>query len=395
MKDRVRTLILHANGFRWHHILNDTVSLGMMGLKNGFPLPRSLQRFDLLQRTIPQRDRYAALSYVNDWIEAFRRSSQLDVEICNINNLVDYRRSRRTIREYPLVIVLHSALGDSTAVLGKTASWFHNRRGKLVVFVGNEYDLIPSKLRFIRESGADIVCSQLHPKGARWLYEGSGADRVLCLPHALNKERYRTSGPPGERATDIGFAGSLYPHFIGDEERTALIRCFQSRGPALGLNCDIRLGNLSQDRWALFLNSCNAVIGAEAGTYYLERNGETLSTVKRYLRSHPRVSFSEVYDRFFADLPKSDLGKAVSSRHFEPMGTRTCQILLEGEYNGILRSGEHYIEVKKDLSNLTEAIAAFRDRSYRSAMIERSFEYAMGSHTYDHRVRTLLAELGS
>ncbi|WP_163278787.1 hypothetical protein, partial [Enterobacter hormaechei] len=57
-----------------------------------------------------------------------------------------------------------------------------NRRGKLIVFMGNEFNVpwMPFEQRraWLRSVAADIVATQLLKGTADWLYEGSGA-RVL------------------------------------------------------------------------------------------------------------------------------------------------------------------------------------------------------------------------
>ncbi len=83
-------------------------------------------------------------------------------------------------------------------------------------------------------------------------------------------------------------------------------------------------------------------------------------------------------------------GKAISSRHFEPMGTKTCQFLLEGDYNGILRPEEHYVAVRRDLSDVDEAARRFRDDGDRQEIADRAYEYALSEHTYAHRVESIL-----
>jgi spore maturation protein CgeB len=122
----------------------------------------------------------------------------------------------------------------------------------------------------------------------------------------------------------------------------------------------------------------------------LDRTGQIIEDVKKYVKGHPEVSFEEMYDLFFKNRQNPVSGKAISSRHFEPIGTKTCQILIEGDYNGILKPDEHYISVKKDLSNIGDVIQRFKDDSYRKAMVERTYEYVMDGHTYRHRVNTLL-----
>jgi spore maturation protein CgeB len=86
-------------------------------------------------------------------------------------------------------------------------------------------------------------------------------------------------------------------------------------------------------------------------------------------------------------------GKSISSRHFEAIGTKTCQVLIEGHYNGILKAGEHYIPVRSDLSDIDEAVRALQDQSLCREIADRTYELAMSSHTYDHRVADVLARV--
>ena len=69
---------------------------------------------------------------------------------------------------------------------------------------------------------------------------------------------------------------------------------------------------------------------------------------------------------------------------------KTCQLLLEGNYNGILKADEHYIAIRKDLSNIDKAIARFRDTDHRTRIAERAYDFVMAEHTYRHRVEKLL-----
>jgi len=63
---------------------------------------------------------------------------------------------------------------------------------------------------------------------------------------------------------------------------------------------------------------------------------------------------------------------------------------LEGYYNGILKPNEHYISIKKDLSNICGAIESFKDETFRKKIVENAFQYVMDNHTYRHRVKALM-----
>lgn len=243
---------------------------------------------------------------------------------------------------------------------------------------------------------ADRVCSQLPIAAAKYLYEGIDGSQLISMPHALNPKVY---APPAqeEREIDVGFVGDLYWPFIGDEERTRLLELFRDHGADYGLKCDIRAGSMTRlprDEWAAFLRRCHGIAGAESGTYYLNDHGKLLTRARDYnLKINQKASFQEVFDRFYAGVAPTVSGKAISSRHFEPIGAKSCQIMLEGEYNGILKAGEHYIAIKRDLSNAAEAIREFKDEGRRREIVENAYHYVMAEHTYERRVEQALATL--
>jgi len=383
---RIRTLVLEADGSSRKAIAADTLFRGVLRLDRRV-VPARWRAHPAVRKLLGPR--YDSTGYIADWRDAVLAEPALDVESVNINNLVEYRRARRKIREYPLVIILHSAAGDSMELLRHTADWFTGRRGALAVFIGNEYDLMVEKIGFCRDTSADFICSQLPIASARWLYADATRSRVLAMPHGLNPDVYRPA-PDVARTIDIGFIGDVYGHFIGDIERTNLIRHFQAHGAGLGLRCEIRSGRVPRHRWVEFLQRCRGIIGAESGTYYLDRSGALIPEVLEWCRLHPAASFEEVHARFFAGRAIEHSGKAISSRHFEPIGTKTCQLLLDGDYNGILEADEHYIAIRKDLSNLPEALERFADEGYRAAMAERAYEHVLAGHTYAHRIRAFV-----
>ena len=84
----------------------------------------------------------------------------------------------------------------------------------------------------------------------------------------------------------------------------------------------------------------------------------------------------------------------MSSRHFDAIGTETCQILFPGRYNDLLVADEHYLRLETDFSNIDDVLGRFRDESYRVQMARQTREWALEHHTHRHRVRALLDAVG-
>ena len=152
---KLRTLYLDANGFGGTVVQTDTILRGIFGLESGAKPPNWLARSGHIRNLYAHlRHFYDGLSYVADWREAFCHSPRLDVEVCNINNLVHFANCLLRIRRYDLVVISHAALGDdmrrcSCRIAGRLA----RRRCPMLMFIGNEYDLLDEKIAFIQEVG--------------------------------------------------------------------------------------------------------------------------------------------------------------------------------------------------------------------------------------------------
>jgi hypothetical protein len=205
---------------------------------------------------------------------------------------------------------------------------------------------------------------------------------------------------PG-RPVDIGYRAwsgllSLGRHGV---LRRRLAEAFEPAAAKRGLVTDIsvEMGDVHHgDDWYRFLASCKYVLGAEGGATVLDPKGEFMVRTKRYLDQHPGASFEEVEAACF---PGED-GKlqlfAISPRHLEACATRTCQVLVEGQYSGVLRPGEHYIEVKRDLSNIEEVLDLLQRDDLRERLTENAYRdvVASGRYTYRSLVESVESESG-
>ncbi len=392
MREKIKTLVLHSNGPpKMPVVFCNTLIRGVLNVPETFALPAFLSRGKYLGKLGRAfTEHYARQGYLNDWREELKKSQLLDVVECDISNLIDYHNKRPVIEDVGFIIILHSATGDDMSLLLKTCHWFHKRKCKMAVFLGNEYDLMWEKTTFLYESGAEFACSQLPVDTAEWLYADVPGVKVLPLPHALNPAVY-FPGQQQRRTMDIGFRGARYLLWIGDTKRNDFLDHMIQHGSRYQLSCDIRYGTIARGEWAGFLRTCHGTIGGEAGSCYLDKRGELIETAKRYLKNQPHASLKDLTETIGSrDEVEFISGKAISSRHFEPIGTKTCQLLLEGRYNDLLEPGVHYLSVKPDLSNLPEVIIEFKDEGRRKQIAEQAHEHVMSHHTYRHRVRSLI-----
>ncbi|HEX3861623.1 MAG TPA: glycosyltransferase [Stellaceae bacterium] len=376
-------------------------------------------------------------SYYEDWLDAFEASPHFAVTAFNLFSRDERRTARRAVADAELVIALHACSADTLSFIEPLRGALQARRGRFLMFIGNEYNLpwirLADKRGFLRDVAADWVATQLPLEAGEWLYDDTGAT-VLALPHAANEAVFRRDKPDAARTIDLGGRSFRYPVFLGDDDRNRVYDLFSELGPAAGLNVDIATSSrLARPDWAAFLNECRGTIGTEAGTWYLERDDHTALAIREFLRARsgaPTIradgwlhaatrhlpygvkaglktllartalrheafeanddDFAEVQARFFSgQAPCPAYSKCISSRHFEAAATGTCQILVDGRYNDILQAGEHYVALRPDLGNADAAIEQFRDAAERGRVADAAHALIHDAHTYRHRLDAL------
>ena len=70
--------------------------------------------------------------------------------------------------------------------------------------------------------------------------------------------------------------------------------------------------------------------------------------------------------------------------HLEAVITKTCQVLVEGDYDGILQPNRHYIPLKRDFSNLVEVLDKLRDDELLEEIANQAYEEIYMSKRYSY-----------
>tara|TARA_Y100001934_G_scaffold262361_1_gene336738 strand:+ start:449 stop:1696 length:1248 start_codon:yes stop_codon:yes gene_type:complete len=139
------------------------------------------------------------------------------------------------------------------------------------------------------------------------------------------------------------------------------------------------------DDWLDFLAQCRYTLGIEGGSRILDWDGSILQAVSSYLKDKPDATFEELAASCVPIEREGEINVvAISPRHLEACMTRTGQILVEGEYNGILKPNIHYIPLKSDFSNINEVFERMNDESSRLRMVENAYQDIIKSKKYSY-----------
>lgn len=201
-----------------------------------------------------------------------------------------------------------------------------------------------------------------------------------------------------KRDIDVGYRATKAAEWYGSHGflKTQIGDLFKKEAPKAGFKVDI--SNEEKDRilgdgWYEFLARCKYVIGVEGGSTVLDPKGEIYFKGKAYKEAHPNATFTEVEQNCFPGQDGNLQLIAISPRHIECCALKTCQVLIEGYYNGILEPEKHYIPLKGDFSNLDEVFKKMRDNDLRERIVEQAYKDIVVSnkYTYSNYVKEVLS----
>lgn len=300
----------------------------------------------------------------------------------------------------PDLCILHTTFlcarwGESFETYRRRYSWIAALACPKIALPQDEYDHAAVLEDWLAELGVTTVYSCFGAEQRTILYPRLGERFAFretltgFIDGRAAAEVARRMVPHAARPHDVVYRATNLPYWFGShgQLKHRIAAEVQRAGEGLGLRMDISTrfeDTVFGDRWLDFLMSGRAVIGCESGSSVLDPRGEIQWRIAVLLAEQPDLTFDEV-DAQMPDGWDSYSFFAISPRHLEAVVTKTAQVLVEGGYSGVLEPERHYIPVRRDLSNLEEALERLYDTDAVEAMTERAYRevYLEGSNTLD------------
>ncbi len=198
------------------------------------------------------------------------------------------------------------------------------------------------------------------------------------------------------RKYDIGYRARRPSYALGDLGilKSKITDVFNAKSEQFGIKTDI--GNTEgkgakrpfYDReWFDFLMDCRATLGSLSGSSIMDTKGEIMQAVDNYLEKNPKASYDTVKKELLDQLEGNAICAAPSPRIFEAAMTKTCQVLVEGDYK-IIVPGVDYIELKTDFSNIDAVCEKIKDTAYCEKIANNAYSHLIQSNKYTYRTFT-------
>jgi hypothetical protein len=363
---------------------------------------------------------YGAKSYplratVQDHLYCFRRYSEHRCYYFNMLTLGKpwYQKPPRFIQrtKFDLVIFHLNQLNIqwppyTFEKFEKQAGFFEKMQAVKVALAQDEFYKTTALENFIKRYSVDFVFSLAAESEWQKIYPSIDFTKVKffrALPGYLDEKRLgkikRLAKSELDRPITIGYRAvkEQNMHWLGRHGFTKfeIADLFKKNAGKFGIATDISTSAkdvLLGNAWFRFLLHSKYVVATEGGASILDHDGSLRERAEAYFAQHPQASFEEVERACFPGRDDELNYKAISPKHLEACATQTCQILVEGEYNGILKPGVHYMELKHDFSNINQVLSDVKQDHLRDRITNRAFEDIVesGAYTYSTFVHWVL-----
>jgi len=258
----------------------------------------------------------------------------------------------------------------------------------------DEYDHAELLDEWLFDYGVSTIFSLHDENTRRSLYPlmRGRARFVKCFAGYIDEEAASKISPNlpslDKRPFDVVYRATHLPYWFGSagQLKHRIADVVAHHASKHNLRCNISTKDedvIVSSEWLDFLSSGRATIGCESGSSVLDWRGEIQTQIRTLQRIQQDISFEEVHTQ----MPEgwdSHSFFAISPRHFEAVITKTCQVLVEGYYDGVLEADTHYIPIKRDFSNIDEALEKIRDDTLVNQIVERAYQdiYLSGKYSY-------------
>ena len=123
--------------------------------------------------------------------------------------------------------------------------------------------------------------------------------------------------------------------------------------------------------WAVFLNKCVSMPSVCTGSNFFFIDDDLRKEVLSF--KSKGKSFKEIYDNFFKYRKQGTEWRGVTGKVVEALGTKTVNIMVDGDYGPYLKPDVHYIPLRKDFSNYKECVEKLKNKEYFSQITENGY----------------------
>lgn len=323
-----------------------------------------------------------------DHIGMFARHSK---HRCFYHNFVYQFDPDMDFSRFDVVVFTHNFWLPALTEAQRTA--IRNIKALKVLFLQDEFQYLRTINDAMAEMGIELMFTCVAENDFDRFYPKKKIPSLRGVHQNLTgyvTEEFRKPGlrARGRRQWDVGYRGRPPLYYMGllGQHKTRIADEFIPLCEAHGLSHNISYleeDRLSGSGWIDFLRTTRVQLGSPSGTSIVDLDGSLIEAEQKYRADHPYSTFEEVHAKILAPHEGKMVIETVSPRHFEYAATGATMALVEGDYGGYLKAGEHYIPIAPDYSNLEEVARKIKDRQLCREIADRAHAHLIASGEFD------------
>jgi len=331
---------------------------------------------------------------ISEHYNSFQKYSRNNVYL--INTEYGFPKMLKEIDDFDCVILHYSLFGGEIyPICVVFLKYLKNLKIPKIAFFQDEYQFCKKRFKFLNEYSIDSVYTLLDPQYYKdTYYKYTNVKKVYhTLTGYVNSNLVDITNnffiPYEKRTLDISYRARELPYFMGKEaqEKVDIAKEFIIRLKNSDLNTDIGYTESSRvygNAWHQMIANSKAVIGVEAGVSIFDIDGKAYEVYSEALLKNPKIAKEKIF-KLLEPWEGKMFYRTISPRVFEAAAYKVCQILFEGEYNGILKPMIHYIPLKKDFSNFNEVMKILKNKKIVEELTTNAYNDLILSENYSYQ----------
>ncbi len=335
-----------------------------------------------------------------DHVESFGKFSKNQVDFYPTNTIIELPID---LNHYDCLI-LHYGLclyNQKTTISNALMAKIANYKGLKIYFAQDEYTTPQYAVEKIKQLGIHHIFSCANDEETfRKVYP---ADILPDLTFSTVFTGYADANPDDsklrpleEREFDIVYRGNSLGYCYGSlgAEKFKIGMDFKEVSKKYGLKSDIDWrpnAKIFGEDWTKFLQSGRVMLCTESGSSLTHHDLDIYKKLRETLGiSNTTNTWQEFstqakdYEKYLVNDGNAVIS-CVSQKVFEAIECGTVLVCNEGYYSGVIKPDEHYIPLRKDLSNIDDVAKKIKSLPYLNEIRERAYKDIIQSGKYTYQ----------
>jgi len=302
-----------------------------------------------------------------------------------MENPKEYYNNEINIKNYDHIIYFYDI---NYHLLNKTPVFLLNiLRDKNNIFIcQDEYLNTNIKSKILKDFNSKICFVNVNEKDAPLIFNNKNSKFINVLPGYIPNINYERI-PIYKRTTHIFYRATPLGYIFGDlgQEKVNIGKVMKKYGLQNNLIVNIEWEmdkKIYGEEWYDRLLNSKTTLATECGCKVFNQETRNIE-IQKILEKNSEYTYEQAKIDFKIEPMYESC--QVSPKMFEAIKLGTVLIMYEGEYKGIFKPNIHYIELKKDHSNIEDVIEKIKDDDYLQNMSEHAYKDIIKNGNYNYK----------